>query len=231
MVSPPNSDAPVATWGWFASGTIPGVTARALALRQVAAAKGLPAAAMVSPPNANATVATCGWFASGTILGVSVGVRVLEQVATTGRLLATGRVSPPESIATKASWGWLSRGAIPDPSSTLVEIVVKFWPEEVVANNHLNLTFPCLKIKYKVDCCIGRMLESPLAPSSREFSLSPLAPTAMASPALVASLPSTGKLRAVIDAGGALLSSTGWPRAVADAFATLLTVRPLSHEL
>ena len=53
-----------------ASGTIPSVTAGALALKQVVVADGLPAAAMVSPPNANATVATWGWFASGTILGV-----------------------------------------------------------------------------------------------------------------------------------------------------------------
>jgi hypothetical protein len=69
-VSPPNSNAPVAIWGWFASGTIPGVTAGALTLRQVAAAKGLPAAATVSAPDANAPVATWGWFASGTIPGV-----------------------------------------------------------------------------------------------------------------------------------------------------------------
>ena len=44
----------------------------------------------------------------------------------------------------------------------------------------------------------------------------------MASPTLMASLPSTGKLRAVDDAGGTLLPSTDRSRAVADAVAVLL---------
>ncbi len=57
--SSPDANATVATWGWFASGTILGVLAGALTLRQVAAAEGLPSAAMTSLPDADATVATC----------------------------------------------------------------------------------------------------------------------------------------------------------------------------
>jgi hypothetical protein len=33
MVSPPDANAPVATWGWFACGPIPGVMAKAPVLR------------------------------------------------------------------------------------------------------------------------------------------------------------------------------------------------------
>jgi hypothetical protein len=160
----------------------------------------------------------------GNIPGASVGACVLKQVAATNWLLAAGRVSSPESISAKASWGWLFCGAIPNPSTILVKIVVVFQPEEVATNNSLNLSFLHLKIEYKVDCCIGGMRESPSAPLPRGFSSPPLAPAAMASPALVALLPSTGKTRAVDDAGGALLSLTSWPRAAADAFVASLTV-------
>jgi hypothetical protein len=113
-------------------------------------------------------------------------------------------VSLPDTNATEAAWGWLSRRAIPNPLSTLVEIVKTFWPDGVVADDLPNLSFPQLKIGYKVDCSIGVMHELPEAPLPSRVLSMPAAPESMASPALAALLSSTGELRAVVNVGGAL---------------------------
>jgi hypothetical protein len=152
----------------------------------------------------------------------SIEAHVSKRPAAINRLLAAAAVPPPYADDAEAARGWLTRQTALDPSSTLSETFVMFRLREVIANDPPILAFLWQKIGNKADCCIGGMLESPPALLLRGLSSSPVAPAAQESPSLSASLSLTGKLRAVVDAGGALLPLTGRSRAVVNAVVALL---------
>ena len=152
---------------------------------------------------------------------------VEAQAAAANRLLV-GAAMSPDSDASQAAWGQSACRVIPNPPSTLAETLVSFCPVAVVAGDSPNHAFPCRKIGNRVDCRTGGMLGVAVAQLPAGPTSLPMEPVTVASPPSEKLLPSAGKPRAVVDAGGVSLLSTKRSRAVVDG--RLCCVAPIGRE-
>ncbi len=139
-----------------------------------------------------------------------------------------GAAASPDSNAFRATRGRSARVVVPIPPPTPAETLVLFCTVAVVAGDCPIRANPCRKIGKRVNCRIGGMLGVAMAPSPAGPTSLSSEPASVTSPSSDKLLPSAGKPRAVVDAGGASFPSTKWSRAVVDAVVASLpsAVRP-----